>query len=141
MSRAVFYTDYVYRIEYLDDDHVRLTPKGDPMQSQKRSVILAYAGWTSVFVEGWLLLLRLIPIDGISLSFFVLFFVLAIMASVIYSSKPRLGAPAADIRVRIGDQVFSEEAGNLTIRRNGNVILCTVSPGAVSARDAGTMER
>lgn len=98
------------------------------MQSQKRSIILAYAGWTSVFVEGWLLLLHLIPADGISLAFFALFFFLAIMASAIYSTKPRLGAPAADMRVRVGDQVFSVESGNLTIRRNGNAILLSIDP-------------
>lgn len=114
----------VYHIEYIDDNHVRLTPKGEPVKNQKPSMILAYAGWTSVFIESWLLLTRLIPADGLSWSLFGLFFVLAVMASAIYSGKS--GAGTVDIRVSISGKVFSEESDTLTVIRNGNVALCSI---------------
>ncbi len=98
------------------------------MKPQKPSIVLVCACWASVFIEGWLLLLRSIPADRLSLTLFILFFFLAVMASAVYSSKPKLGTPVADMRVKIGDQVFSAESGNLTMRRNGNIILLSIDP-------------
>jgi hypothetical protein len=91
---------------------------------QKSSIVLAYAGWTSVFIESWLLLTRLIPADGLSWSLFGLFFFLAVMASAIYSGKSK--ASIVDIRVSISGKVFSEDSDTLTVIRNGNVALCSI---------------
>lgn len=46
---------------------------------------LAILAWASVFVLSWLLILRLIPSDGLSWSFFAFFLVLALVASAIAS--------------------------------------------------------
>jgi len=96
------------------------------MKIEKPSLILAYAGWFSLFAETWLLLLRIIPGDGLSITFFVMFFLLGLMGSAVYAGKPK--KYLTDIRVRIGDRVYSEENGNLTVVQNGGVALCVIQP-------------
>lgn len=57
------------------------------MKIEKFSQLLALVSWASVFTEGWLLILRAIPLDlpsGIPLT---LFFITAILASATASTK------------------------------------------------------
>jgi len=53
----------------------------------KPSLILAIVAWASVFVLGWLLVLRLVPADKLSWVFFALWFVVGTMASAVYRGK------------------------------------------------------
>ena len=79
------------------DDFRRVVPvcSGKPgfcsededMKITKFSQVLAIVSWGSLFVEGWLLILRAIPSDPLSWGFYVLFFVIAIFASAFASSK------------------------------------------------------
>jgi len=98
------------------------------MKIDKPSIVLAYTGWISMFIEGWLLLLRKIPADGLSWAFFALFFFLGVMASAVYAGKPKATKP--DIRVRIGAEIFSEEKQNLQVVQTpaGGILLCVVKP-------------
>ena len=57
------------------------------MKIEKFSQLLALVAWASVFVEGWLILLRTIPADGLTWFFFGLFFVVAVMAGAVASPK------------------------------------------------------
>jgi hypothetical protein len=119
----------IYHMEHIDADHVQLTPQGDYMKFEKPSIVLAYASWASVFLEAWLLLLRWIPSDGLTLGFFVLFFFVAVMASAVHASKPKMKGEITDIRVKIGDfQLFSEQQGNLKIVKNGSIAVCVIEP-------------
>ena len=53
----------------------------------KLSELLAIATWTCTLVESWLLLIKRIPVDVMSISFFVFYLLIAIFASAISSAK------------------------------------------------------
>lgn len=95
----------------------------------KPSAVLAYAGWASVFIEGWLLLLRTIPADGLSWSFFGLFFLVAVMASAVYSGKQNKKdgiASPDDLVVRMDNTLYTQNNGGLLIgpeRPDGKMIV------------------
>ena len=59
------------------------------MKLESPSLALAVIGWGSVFVEGWLILTRIIPSDFLSWIFFVLYFVIALFASGVYAGKSK----------------------------------------------------
>jgi len=61
------------------------------MKIEKPSQLLAILGWVSVFVEGWLLVLRQVPSDALSWGFFTFFFLVAIGASAIASPSKKAG--------------------------------------------------
>lgn len=102
----------VYQITQLTKDSQYPLPpeavKGIPVQSEKfktaktispstvREIIpprfspvhaLAVLAWVSVFVLSWLLILRILPSDGLSWSFFVFFLLIALMASALASPR------------------------------------------------------
>lgn len=52
------------------------------MKIQNKAQLLAVVSWSSVFTEAWLLILRLIEPDAISWGFFILFFIVAFVASI-----------------------------------------------------------
>jgi hypothetical protein len=54
---------------------------------ETKSQLLAAIGWISVFVEGWLIVLRLIPADFLTWMFFVIFFIVAVFASAVAGGK------------------------------------------------------
>ena len=54
------------------------------------SLALAVIGWSSVFVEGWLIILRIIPADWLSWAFFAVYFIVATMASAVYGGKKKI---------------------------------------------------
>ena len=56
----------------------------------KPSLVLAVIGWTSVFVEGWLIILRIVPADWLSWTFFAVYFIVATMASAVYGGKKKI---------------------------------------------------
>lgn len=57
------------------------------MKIEKFSQLLALVSWVSLFTEGWLLLLRAIPADGLTFFFFGFFFVVAVMAGAVATPK------------------------------------------------------
>ncbi len=57
------------------------------MKIEKFSQLLALIAWANVFVEGWLILLRTIPADGLTWFFFGLFFLVAVMAGAVATDR------------------------------------------------------
>lgn len=98
------------------------------MKIDKPSAVLAYAGWVSVFVEAWLLLLRTIPADGLTWTFFAIFFVVAVMASAVYSGKPKKDSVVSpdDLVVKVDNTIYTQNNGGLAIgpeRPDGKMIV------------------
>ena len=98
------------------------------MKIDKPSAVLAYAGWVSVFVESWLLLLRIIPADGLTWTFFGIFFVVAVIASAVSSSGPKQDGIASpdDLVVKVNDTLYTQKNGTLLIgpeRPDGKMIV------------------
>jgi len=59
----------------------------------KFSQLLALVSWASFFVEGWLLMLRSLATDALSISFLVLFFILAVMSGAVAQDRPNVSKP------------------------------------------------
>jgi len=59
------------------------------MKIENLSQLLAVVGWISVFVLGWLIVLRLAPSDALTWAFFVIFFVVALMASAVAHGRKK----------------------------------------------------
>ncbi len=57
------------------------------VKEMKDSYLLAVAGWVSVFVLAWLLVLRAIPFDLMSGGFCAFFFILAVCGTALSSEK------------------------------------------------------
>lgn len=55
------------------------------MKWEKPSHILAFAGWLSVFVLSWLLILGYRPLNWLSAGFWFFFLIIAILASAVGS--------------------------------------------------------
>jgi hypothetical protein len=53
------------------------------------SALLAGLGWISLIVLFWLIILRKVPVDGWSIGGLVFFFVIALMASAVASTKKK----------------------------------------------------
>ena len=99
------------------------------MKINKPSAVLAYAGWASVFIEGWLLLLRTIPADGLTWTFFGLFFFLAVMASAVSTGrqtrKDGIISPD-DLIINVDGTIHTQANGGLSIgpeRPDGKMIV------------------
>ena len=98
------------------------------MKIEKPSAILAYAGWISVFVLGWLMVLRATPADKLTWTFFWIFFVVAVLASAIYSGSPKKDGIISpnDIVVKVDDKIYTQANHGLVIgpeRPDGKMIV------------------
>lgn len=98
------------------------------MKIDKPSMLLAYASWASVFVLGWLIVLRSIPTDGLTWSFMGLFFLVAVMASAVASNNPKKDGiiDPNDIVVKVDDMICTKRNGLLMIgpeRPDGQMIV------------------
>lgn len=98
------------------------------MKIDKPSAILAYVGWLSVFVLGWLMVLRTIPADKLTWTFFAIFFVVAVFASAVSSEKPKKDGVISpdDMVVKWDDKIYTQSNGGLVIgpeRPDGKVIV------------------
>lgn len=98
------------------------------MKIEKPSAILAYAGWISVFVLGWLMVLRTVPADRLTWIFFWIFFVVAVLASAIYSGSPKKDGIISpnDIVVKVDDKIYTQANHGLVIgpeRPDGKMIV------------------
>ena len=93
----------------------------------KSSTLLARLGWLSVFAEGWLILLRLIPADKLTWIFFTVFFVVAVMASAVSSPSKKDGiASPDDLIVKRDNQIYTQDNGMLLIgpeRQDGKMVV------------------
>lgn len=98
------------------------------MKIDKPSAILAYACWISVFVLGWLMVLRTIPADRLTWTFFGIFLVVAVFASAIYSGSPKKDGIIApdDLVVKVDNTIYTQHNGGLSIgpeRPDGKMII------------------
>lgn len=103
------------------------------MKIDKPSAVLAYAGWISVFVLGWLMLLRTVPADGLTWRFFGIFFVIAVWASAVYSGNPKKDGVASpdDLVVKVDNTIYTQNNGGLSIgpeRPDGKMIVIVRKP-------------
>lgn len=97
------------------------------MKTEKPSVVLAWVSWASVFIEGWLILLRIIPADRLTWIFFAVFFVVAVFASAVASPSKKDGiASADDLIIKVDDKVYQQRDGTLLVgpeRKDGKMIV------------------
>lgn len=80
----------------------------------KPSILLATLGWISVFTLAWLFLLGVLHTSVLSVSIFTIFFIIAVMASAVYGSKPKFER-TTDIEVNLNGFTYSEAKGNLRV--------------------------
>ena len=102
------------------------------MKIDKPSAVLAYAGWISVFVLGWLIVLRTIPADKLTWTFFGIFFVVAVMASAVYAGGPKKDGIISpdDVVVKVDNTIYTQHNGGLSIgpeRPDGKMIVIVQS--------------
>lgn len=88
------------------------------MKTIRPSVLLASASWGSVFTEGWLLLTGVITASGLAWGLFILFFLVALIASAVASDRK---SAIGELVVKIDDELYSVD--------NGNLIISPGSPG------------
>lgn len=98
------------------------------MRLDKPSATLAYAGWASVFVEAWLLLLRIIPSDVFSWTFFGIFLLIAVWASAIYTGNPKKDGIISpdDLVVKVDNTIHTQSNKGLSVgpeRPDGKMIV------------------
>lgn len=99
------------------------------MKIDKPSAFLAYAGWISVFVLGWLMVLRTVPADKLTWTFFAIFFMVALFASAVYSGKPNKKdgiASPDDLVVKMDSTIYTQNNGGLLIgpeRTDGKMVI------------------
>ena len=72
-----------FRLEYIEADVIRLIPiqKQENKMQFKPSIVLAFAGWVSVFTLCWLLLLGVVEKSWLSAFMLIFFFIVAFFAS------------------------------------------------------------
>ena len=81
-----------------------------------------------MFVEGWLLLLRTIPTDGLTWTFFGIFLLVAVWASAIYSGNPKKDGIISpdDLVVKVDKTIYTQNNGGLAVgpeRPDGKMIV------------------
>lgn len=91
------------------------------MKFPKPSQLLAFAGWSYVFGSAILVILRVIPVDGLTWSLFGLFLFIAFFASAVASGKRKIADN--DIRVNIAGSIFTGDALDIHELRNGSIFI------------------
>lgn len=109
------------------------------MKPQNSSTSLAYVSWISLFLLGWLILLRLIPVDVITWVFFAVFAIVGVFASAIASppnKKDGIISPD-DLIVKMDGHIYSLGDGTLFIgpeRPDGKMIVIVNRPKTPPAK-------
>lgn len=94
------------------------------MKELKPSHILAAVAWAFTFMVGTNIVMRKIPADLFSWGMFLLFFLVAVMASGVAQGRTKQPT-IKDLRVNIGSFIFTQESGEVGVYfgKNGAVVV------------------
>lgn len=105
------------------------------MKELKPSHLLAAVAWAFTFMVGANIVMRKIPADLLSWGMFLLFFLVAVMASAVAQGKPRI----KDLRVYLSGQLYTQESGAVEVYQSPkgttvvNVYLAKTNAGTTQA--------